>query len=39
MLEKKYGKRQMQSIEKYLTTEYLQVCILKYARFDYMKIN
>ncbi|XP_039308043.1 E3 ubiquitin-protein ligase RNF14 isoform X1 [Solenopsis invicta] len=24
MLEKKYGKRQMQSIEKYLTTEYLQ---------------
>ncbi|XP_024878054.1 E3 ubiquitin-protein ligase RNF14-like [Temnothorax curvispinosus] len=24
MLEKKYGKRQMQTIQKYLTTEYLQ---------------
>lgn len=39
MLEKKYGKRQMQSIEKYLTAEYLQVCITKYKRFNYMEIN
>lgn len=39
LLEKKYGRRQVQSIEKYLTTEYLQVCMIKYTRFDYIEIN
>jgi len=40
MLQKKYGERQMRLIEKYLTTEYLQVCIYdKVHKITYMEIN
>jgi len=30
LLEKKYGRRQMQLVEKHLTTEYLKVYITNY---------